>query len=203
MFAETNLILLIQNGIDEWVDRVSSESSNEELSEYIGKQLRSHGYEKLQHLPFDSANKMQGKVMDALDSGQEIIYNQLQSVPHADVKLTSVKKGDSTNYNNGSVPPFMCEFLYWDEDGDEDYLETHTYFEPEKMSETIGFDYSMKQVITDGVMDLVTTWNFKIEDGITEWWVKPPFSLYSPYNMEWPEWFVKSIEAGMVENTKV
>jgi hypothetical protein len=200
VFAETNLTPLIQNGIDEWVDRVSSETSHEELSEYIELLLRSYGYEKLQHLPFDSANKMQRKVMDALESGGELIYYQLQPIPSADVKLTSVKAGIA---KQSERVPLMCEFLYWDDEGYDDDLETRTFFEPEKMSETIGFDYTIKQVITDGVMDLVTVWNFKDDEGTNEWWVKPPFSLYSPYNMEWPEWFVKSIEAGMVENTKV
>ena len=64
----------------------------------------------------------------------------------------------------------------------------------------MGLDYKMKQVMANGIMNLVKTWSLDkdLEDYL-EWWVKEPFTLFQPFNTIWPEWFVKEIES----NTKV
>ena len=196
VFLETALIDNIQYSIDEWAeDSDFSMRLNEELTKDIGKDLKRYGYKKIPHLPFDEANKIQEKIMSALQNGSEIIYYELKESGVPQVTLTSGVSRDNLGID------YLCEVQHWDYEGDADDLETHLFF-ADDLLENMGLDYKMKQVTANGIMNLVKTWSFDVDADnrrAMEWWVKEPFSLFQPFNTLWPEWFVKEIEI----NTKV
>ena len=197
VFAETALIDNIQHSIDDWVQRRNGwvdDDSNKELTKDIGKELKRYGYKKIASIPFDEANEIQAKIMSALENGSEIIYYKLRLQEH-DVFLVSGVSRDNLGID------YLSEFIYWDDEGYADDLETSLLFADDLLAR-MGLDYKMKQVTANGIMNLVKTWRFdndaeNIRD--MEWWVKEPFSLFQPFNTLWPEWFVKEIES----NTKV
>jgi len=196
VFLETALIDNIQYSIDEWAeDSDFSMRLNEELANAIGRELKRYGYKKIPHLPFDEANKIQAKIMSALENGSEIIYYELKESGVPQVTLTSGVSRDNLGID------YLCEIQHWDYEGDADDLETHLFF-ADDLLENMGLDYKMKQVTANGIMNLVKTWSFDVDADnrrAMEWWVKEPFSLFQPFNTLWPEWFVKEIES----NTKV
>jgi len=196
VFLETALIDNIQYSIDEWAeDSDFSMRLNEELANAIGRELKRYGYKKIPHLPFDEANKIQEKIMSALQNGSEIIYYELKESGVPQVTLTSGVSRDNLGID------YLCEIQHWDYEGDADDLETHLFF-ADDLLENMGLDYKMKQVTANGIMNLVKTWSFDVDADnrrAMEWWVKEPFSLFQPFNTLWPEWFVKEIES----NTKV
>jgi len=196
VFLETALIDNIQYSIDEWAeDSDFSMRLNEELANAIGRELKRYGYKKIPHLPFDEANKIQAKIMSALENGSEIIYYELKESGVPQVTLTSGVSRDNLGID------YLCEVQHWDYEGDADDLETHLFF-ADDLLENMGLDYKMKQVTANGIMNLVKTWSFDVDADnrrAMEWWVKEPFSLFQPFNTLWPEWFVKEIES----NTKV
>jgi len=196
VFLETALIDNIQYSIDEWAeDSDFSMRLNEELANAIGRELIRYGYKKIPHLPFDEANKIQEKIMSALQNGSEIIYYELKESGVPQVTLTSGVSRDNLGID------YLCEVQHWDYEGDADDLETHLFF-ADDLLENMGLDYKMKQVTANGIMNLVKTWSFDVDADnrrAMEWWVKEPFSLFQPFNTLWPEWFVKEIEI----NTKV
>ena len=196
VFLETALIDNIQYSIDEWAeDSDFSMRLNEELANAIGRELKRYGYKKIPHLPFDEANKIQEKIMSALQNGSEIIYYELKESGVPQVTLTSGVSRDNLGID------YLCEVQHWDYEGDADDLETHLFF-ADDLLENMGLDYKMKQVTANGIMNLVKTWSFDVDADnrrAMEWWVKEPFSLFQPFNTLWPEWFVKEIES----NTKV
>ena len=196
VFLETALIDNIQYSIDEWAeDSDFSMRLNEELANAIGRELKRYGYKKIPHLPFDEANKIQEKIMSALQNGSEIIYYELKESGVPQVTLTSGVSRDNLGID------YLCEIQHWDYEGDADDLETHLFF-ADDLLENMGLDYKMKQVMANGIMNLVKTWSFDVDADnrrAMEWWVKEPFSLFQPFNTLWPEWFVKEIES----NTKV
>ena len=196
VFLETALIDNIQYSIDEWAeDSDFSMRLNEELANAIGRELKMYGYKKIPHLPFDEANKIQAKIMSALENGSEIIYYELKESGVPQVTLTSGVSRDNLGID------YLCEVQHWDYEGDADDLETHLFF-ADDLLENMGLDYKMKQVTANGIMNLVKTWSFDVDADnrrAMEWWVKEPFSLFQPFNTLWPEWFVKEIES----NTKV
>ena len=192
VFAETALIDNIQHSIDEWVQW--ADDSNKELTKDIGKELKRYGYKKIASIPFDEANEIQAKIMSALENGSEIIYYKLRLQEH-DVFLVS-----GVNRDNLGID-YLSEFIYWDDEGDADDLETSLLFADDLLAR-MGLDYQMKQVMANGIMNLVKTWRFDNDAENRrdmEWWVKKPFTLFQPFNTIWPEWFVKEIES----NTKV
>ena len=197
VFLETALIDNIQYSIDEWAeDSDFSMRLNEELTKDIGKDLKRYGYKKIPHLPFDEANKIQAKIMSALENGSEIIYYELKESGVPQVTLTSGVSRDNLGID------YLCEIQRWDDEGDADDLETSLLF-ADDLLENMGLDYKMKQVMANGIMNLVKEWDFnstyKSIHNTMEWWVKEKFSLFQPFNTLWPEWFVKEIES----NTKV
>ena len=193
VFAETSLTDNIQDSIDDWVQH---KDSNKELTKDIGKELKRYGYKKIIHLPFDTANKIQAKIMSALQNGSEIIYYELIIDEDSSdlVTLTSGVSRDNLGID------YLCEIQRWDDEGDADDLETSLLFADDLLAR-MGLDYKMKQVVgTNRVLNLVKTWIFDNDaDDTMEWWVKEKFSLFQPFNTLWPEWFVKEIES----NTKV
>ena len=130
--------------------------------------------------------------MSALENGSEIIYYKLR-LQKGDVFLAS-----GVSRNNLRID-YLSELIYWDDEGDADDLETALLFADDLLAR-MGLDYKMKQVMANGIMNLVKTWSLDkdLEDYL-EWWVKEPFTLFQPFNTIWPEWFVKEIES----NTKV
>ena len=199
VFLETALIDNIQYSIDEWAeDSDFSMRLNEELANAIGRELKMYGYKKITHLPFDTANKIQEKIMSALQNGSEIIYYELIIDEDSSdlVTLTSGVSRDNLGID------YLCEIQRWDDEGDADDLETSLFF-ADDLLENMGLDYKMKQVTANGIMNLVKEWDFnstyKSIHNTMEWWVKEQFSLFQPFNTLWPEWFVKEIES----NTKV
>ena len=154
-----------------------------------------YGYKKITHLPLQ-AHKIQEKIMSALQNGSEIIYYELKESGVPQVTLTSGVSRDNLGME------YLCEIQHWDYEGDADDLETHLFF-ADDLLENMGLDYKMKQVMANGIMNLVKEWDFnstyKSIHNTMEWWVKEPFSLFQPFNTLWPEWFVKEIES----NTKV
>ena len=190
VFAETALIDNIQHSIDEWVQW--ADDSNKELTKDIGKELKRHRYKQIASIPFDEANEIQAKIMSALENGSEIIYYKLR-LQKGDVFLAS-----GVSRNNLRID-YLSELIYWDDEGDADDLETALLFADDLLAR-MGLDYKMKQVMANGIMNLVKTWSLDkdLEDYL-EWWVKEPFTLFQPFNTIWPEWFVKEIES----NTKV
>ena len=196
VFLETALIDNIQYSIDEWAeDSDFSMRLNEELANAIGRELKRYGYKKIPHLPFDEANKIQAKIMSALENGSEIIYYELKESGVPQVTLTSGVSRDNLGID------YLCEIQRWDYEGDADDLETSLLFADDLLA-SMGLDYKMKQVTANGIMNLVKTWSFDVDADnrrAMEWWVKEPFSLFQPFNTLWPEWFVKEIES----NTKV
>jgi hypothetical protein len=198
VFAETALIDNIQHSIDEWIHHKHSwthEDSNKELTKDIGKDLKRYGYKKIPHLPLQEANEIQAKIMSALENGSEIIHygfsHARSSSFNQPIVLTSGVSRDNLGID------YLCEIQRWDDEGDADDLETSLLF-ADDLLEKMGLDYKMKQVMANGIMNLVKTWSFG-DDHTLEWWVKEPFSLFQPFNTLWPEWFVKEIES----NTKV
>ena len=197
VFAETALIDNIQHSIDEWAEDKSKgerKTAANQLQENIGKELKRYGYKKIAPFPFDEANEIQAKIMSALENGSEIIYYKLRLQEH-DVFLVS-----GVNRDNLGID-YLSEFIYWDDEGDADDLETSLLFADDLLAR-MGLDYQMKQVMANGIMNLVKTWRFDNDAENRrdmEWWVKKPFTLFQPFNTIWPEWFVKEIES----NTKV
>ena len=197
VFAETALIDNIQHSIDEWAEDKSKgerKTAANQLHENIGKELKRYGYKKIAPFPFDEANEIQAKIMSALENGSEIIYYKLR-LQKGDVFLAS-----GVSRNNLRID-YLSELIYWDDEGDADDLETALLFADDLLAR-MGLDYQMKQVMANGIMNLVKTWRFDNDAENRrdmEWWVKKPFTLFQPFNTIWPEWFVKEIES----NTKV
>jgi hypothetical protein len=196
VFAETSLTDNIQDSIDVVaLERAEGHPVGvfNNLNRDIPNELKRYGYKKITHLPFDTANKIQEKIMSALQNGSEIIYYELIIDEDSSdlVTLTSGVSRDNLGID------YLCEIQRWDDEGDADDLETSLLF-ADDLLEKMGLDYKMKQVMANGIMNLVKTWSFG-DDHTLEWWVKEPFSLFQPFNTLWPEWFVKEIES----NTKV
>jgi hypothetical protein len=199
VFAETSLTDNIQDSIDVVaLERAEGHPVGvfNNLNRDIPNELKRYGYKKITHLPFDTANKIQEKIMSALQNGSEIIYYELIIDEDSSdlVTLTSGVSRDNLGID------YLCEIQRWDDEGDADDLETSLLFADDLLAR-MGLDYEMKQVVgTNRVLNLVKTWIFDNDaDDTTEWWVKEPFSLFQPFNTLWPEWFVKEIES----NTKV
>ena len=197
VFAETSLTDNIQDSIDVVaLERAEGHPVGvfNNLNRDIPNELKRYGYKKITHLPFDTANKIQEKIMSALQNGSEIIYYELKESGVPQVTLTSGVSRDNLGID------YLCEIQRWDDEGDADDLETSLLFADDLLAR-MGLDYEMKQVVgTNRVLNLVKTWIFDNDaDDTTEWWVKEPFSLFQPFNTLWPEWFVKEIES----NTKV
>ena len=201
VFAETALTDNIQDSIDVVaLERAEGHPVGvfNNLNRDIPNELKRYGYKKITHLPFDTANKIQEKIMSALQNGSEIIYYELIIDEDSSdlVTLTSGVSRDNLGID------YLCEVQHWDYEGDADDLETHLFF-ADDLLENMGLDYKMKQVMANGIMNLVKEWDFnstyKSIHNTMEWWVKEQFSLFQPFNTLWPEWFVKEIEI----NTKV
>ena len=201
VFAETSLTDNIQDSIDVVaLERAEGHPVGvfNNLNRDIPNELKRYGYKKITHLPFDTANKIQEKIMSALQNGSEIIYYELIIDEDSSdlVTLTSGVSRDNLGID------YLCEIQRWDDEGDADDLETSLLF-ADDLLENMGLDYKMKQVTANGIMNLVKEWDFnstyKSIHNTMEWWVKEPFSLFQPFNTLWPEWFVKEIES----NTKV
>ena len=201
VFAETSLTDNIQDSIDVVaLERAEGHPVGvfNNLNRDIPNELKRYGYKKITHLPFDTANKIQAKIMSALQNGSEIIYYELIIDEDSSdlVTLTSGVSRDNLGID------YLCEIQRWDDEGDADDLETSLLF-ADDLLENMGLDYKMKQVTANGIMNLVKEWDFnstyKSIHNTMEWWVKEQFSLFQPFNTLWPEWFVKEIEI----NTKV
>jgi hypothetical protein len=200
VFAETSLTDNIQDSIDVVaLERAEGHPVGvfNNLNRDIPNELKRYGYKKITHLPFDTANKIQEKIMSALQNGSEIIYYELIIDEDSSdlVTLTSGVSRDNLGID------YLCEIQRWDDEGDADDLETSLFF-ADDLLENMGLDYKMKQVTANGIMNLVKTWSFDVDADnrrAMEWWVKEQFSLFQPFNTLWPEWFVKEIES----NTKV
>jgi|TARA_R110000850_G_scaffold182528_2_gene308048 hypothetical protein len=201
VFAETSLTDNIQDSIDVVaLERAEGHPVGvfNNLNRDIPNELKRYGYKKITHLPFDTANKIQEKIMSALQNGSEIIYYELIIDEDSSdlVTLTSGVSRDNLGID------YLCEIQRWDDEGDADDLETSLFF-ADDLLENMGLDYKMKQVTANGIMNLVKEWDFnstyKSIHNTMEWWVKEQFSLFQPFNTLWPEWFVKEIES----NTKV
>ena len=201
VFAETALTDNIQDSIDVVaLERAEGHPVGvfNNLNRDIPNELKRYGYKKITHLPFDTANKIQAKIMSALQNGSEIIYYELIIDEDSSdlVTLTSGVSRDNLGID------YLCEIQRWDDEGDADDLETSLFF-ADDLLENMGLDYKMKQVTANGIMNLVKEWDFnstyKSIHNTMEWWVKEQFSLFQPFNTLWPEWFVKEIEI----NTKV
>jgi hypothetical protein len=199
VFAETSLTDNIQDSIDVVaLERAEGHPVGvfNNLNRDIPNELKRYGYKKITHLPFDTANKIQEKIMSALQNGSEIIYYELKESGVPQVTLTSGVSRDNLGID------YLCEIQRWDDEGDADDLETSLFF-ADDLLENMGLDYKMKQVTANGIMNLVKEWDFnstyKSIHNTMEWWVKEQFSLFQPFNTLWPEWFVKEIES----NTKV
>ena len=201
VFAETALTDKIQDSIDVVaLERAEGHAVGvfNNLNRDIPNELKRYGYKKITHLPFDTANKIQAKIMSALQNGSEIIYYELIIDEDSSdlVTLTSGVSRDNLGID------YLCEIQRWDDEGDADDLETSLFF-ADDLLENMGLDYKMKQVMANGIMNLVKEWDFnstyKSIHNTMEWWVKEQFSLFQPFNTLWPEWFVKEIES----NTKV
>jgi hypothetical protein len=201
VFAETSLTDNIQDSIDVVaLERAEGHPVGvfNNLNRDIPNELKRYGYKKITHLPFDTANKIQEKIMSALQNGSEIIYYELIIDEDSSdlVTLTSGVSRDNLGID------YLCEIQRWDDEGDADDLETSLLF-ADDLLENMGLDYKMKQVTANGIMNLVKEWDFnstyKSIHNTMEWWVKEQFSLFQPFNTLWPEWFVKEIES----NTKV
>ncbi len=201
VFAETALTDKIQDSIDVVaLERAEGHPVGvfNNLNRDIPNELKRYGYKKITHLPFDTANKIQAKIMSALQNGSEIIYYELIIDEDSSdlVTLTSGVSRDNLGID------YLCEIQRWDDEGDADDLETSLFF-ADDLLENMGLDYKMKQVTANGIMNLVKEWDFnstyKSIHNTMEWWVKEQFSLFQPFNTLWPEWFVKEIES----NTKV
>ena len=215
VFAETALTDNIQDSIDVVaLERAEGHPVGvfNNLNRDIPNELKRYGYKKIIHLPFDTANKIQAKIMSALQNGSEIIYYELIIDEDSSdlVTLTSGVSGNDEDARNGGFKDiwavlkddYLCEIQRWDDEGDADDLERHIFFKDDLL-ENMGLDYKMKQVTANGIMNLVKEWDFnstyKSIHNTMEWWVKEQFSLFQPFNTLWPEWFVKEIEI----NTKV
>ena len=80
VFAETSLTDNIQDSIDVVaLERAEGHPVGvfNNLNRDIPNELKRYGYKKITHLPFDTANKIQEKIMSALQNGSEIIYYEL------------------------------------------------------------------------------------------------------------------------------
>jgi hypothetical protein len=158
VFAETSLTDNIQDSIDVVaLERAEGHPVGvfNNLNRDIPNELKRYGYKKITHLPFDTANKIQEKIMSALQNGSEIIYYELIIDEDSSdlVTLTSGVSRDNLGID------YLCEIQRWDDEGDADDLERHIFFKDDLL-ENMGLDYKMKQVTANGIMNLVKEWDF-------------------------------------------